>query len=107
MLTNEDWRILKTDDVVYVAYRTFQKMDVFKTTIKRISKAQITLHRVPGLYHETFNRSVSEYIFRAEDEAFKFAIKCLAEDKAKYKDLIEKCDENTKQLKEEFKKRGL
>lgn len=96
MITDEEWKKLKSGDVIYVVSDVFYADDIFlqKATISKITKAQIKLGYAERLYVQTYNKSQSDRLFTNACNAYKYGIDLLSEKQEKLHKKIKEIEFN-------------
>lgn len=93
MITDEEWKKLKVGDVIYVVNDLYD-LQLTKTTISKITKAQLKLDRAEYLYVQTYNKSQSACLFTSAYDAYKYGINLLSEKQEKLHKKIKEIEFN-------------
>jgi hypothetical protein len=91
MITDEEWKKLKVGDVIYVVNDLYD-LQLTKTTISKITKAQLKLDYAEYLYVQTYNKSQSDCLFTNACNAYKYGINLLSEKQEKLRKKIKEID---------------
>ncbi|OCG39762.1 hypothetical protein [Gilliamella sp. Bif1-4] len=93
MITDEEWKKLKVGDVIYVVNDLYD-LQLTKTTISKITKAQLKLDYAEYLYVQTYNKSQSDRLFTYACNAYKYGIDLLSEKTKKLHKKINEIESN-------------
>lgn len=103
MITEEEWQKLKIGHVIYVVYDS-NDVQLIKTTISKITKAQIKLECAKLFYVQTYNKSQSARLFTDAYNAYKYGINLLSEKQKELHEKIKKIESNKSIFANKFEK---